>query len=71
MRWECRYSPCEMMYLEVKAHDVVLYLHHSPHRGDQYSFEQVLEGAMDAEVRSLFGDQTLTELKAELKRRKA
>ena len=64
MRWECRYSSCEIMYVEVGLRDVRCYLDHSEDRADHYTFEQVLDGAMDNEVGSVFGAQVLQELKA-------
>jgi hypothetical protein len=64
MRWECRYSSCEMMYVEVGPDDVRIYLDHSPERADHYTFEEVLNGATDAEVGNVFGQNTLSELKA-------
>ena len=68
-RWECRYSSCEMMYLEVKAREVILFLDHSPNKADHYTFDEVLQGAMDNEVGSVFGSDTLKALKAEVKLR--
>jgi hypothetical protein len=69
MRWSCRYSPSEMMYLEVGDADVLCYLHHSPGRADRWSFEEVLAGRHDAAVRNLFGDAAVEALKAEVRRR--
>ena len=70
-RWECRYSSCEMMYLELDRGRVHLYLDHSPSKGDWYSFDEVLAGALDAEVRNLFGDDAIGELKAAVRQRVA
>ena len=64
MRWETRYSSCEMMYVELDTKGVKCYLDHSPDRADHYTFEQVLDGAMDNEVGGVFGGETLAELKA-------
>lgn len=69
MRWECRYSSCEMLYLEVGAGCVRSYLHHSEANADRWSFADVLAGVHDAEVRALFNDGVLEELKAEVRRR--
>jgi len=64
-RWECRYSSCEMMYLEIASGSHVrTYLDHSPGNAELTSFEDVLAGKMDGEVSSLFGAAALTELKA-------
>lgn len=68
-RWECRYSSSEMMYLEIQKHEVVLYLDHSPSKADRYTFDEVLNGALDREVGAVFGITTLNELKTELKNR--
>ena len=68
-RWECRYSSCEMMYLEVTPTGVHLYLDHSPGKPDHYSFDEVLAGALDAEVHNLFGGNTLEQLKAAVRAR--
>jgi hypothetical protein len=64
VRWECRYSPSEMLYLDLTPTDVRQFLHHSPHHPEITSFEDVLAGKIDADVRNLFGVQTLEELKA-------
>jgi hypothetical protein len=58
-----------MMYLEVLAGDVHMYLDHSPSRGDRYSFDDVLAGQIDAEVNNLFGAGTADELKAAVRGR--
>ncbi|HRK32603.1 MAG TPA: ATP-binding protein [Tepidisphaeraceae bacterium] len=69
-RWECRYSSCEMMYLEIDGKPGVrMYLHHSPASADRYSFQDVLDGKLDAEVRNLFGEETLKSLKRAVKHR--
>jgi len=64
MKWECRYSSCEMMYLELEPGGVKLYLDHSVDRADHYTFAEVLDGALDGEVGNVFGQETLAELKA-------
>ena len=69
MRWECRYSSSEMMYLEVGTDDVRCYLHHSPSKADRWTFVDVLSGRHDAEARNLFGDAAAERLKAEVRRR--
>ena len=68
-RWECRYSSSEMMYLELTPTGVHLYLDHSPTRGDRYTFDEVLAGALDGEVRNLFGAGALDELKSAVRER--
>lgn len=62
-KWECRYSSSEMMYLEIDGKHVKTYLDHSPANAELTSFDDVLAGKMDAEVRNLFGEQALAELK--------
>lgn len=62
--WECRYSSSEMMYLEVHKTEVRMYLHHSPHNADTFTFDEVLAGRIDADVRNLFGKEVPDELKA-------
>lgn len=69
MRWECRYSSCEMMYLELRPDEVISYLDHSPHRADRYSFADVLNGKLDGEVRAVFGEETLEQVKAAVRQR--
>ena len=63
-RWECRYSPSEMLYLELRGGEVVTYLDHSPHRPDRYSFDDVLAGRQDAMIAQLFGAAAVGEVKA-------
>jgi hypothetical protein len=67
-RWECRYSSSEMMYLEMTATGVRSYLHHSPHSAEHTTFAQVMAGKLDSEVRNLFGQRALEELKAEVRK---
>ncbi len=69
MRWECRYSSCEMLYLVVGSADVRCFLHHSEDSADHWSFADVLAGGHDAEVRLFFGDAAVDELKAEVRKR--
>ena len=69
MRWECRYSSSEMLYLEVGANEVRCYLDHSPGKPELWTFAEVLAGERDAEVRNLFGEAALEELKAAVRLR--
>ncbi|MFO0801537.1 MAG: hypothetical protein U0791_00245 [Gemmataceae bacterium] len=64
MRWECRYSSCEMMYLEVGVHSVRNWLDHSKDRADEWTFAEVMAGECDGLVRAVFGDDVLRELKS-------
>ena len=68
-RWACRYSPSEMMYLEVADGEVRLYLDHSPGTGDRYSFDDVLAGKLDAEMTNLFGPDVPHEVKTAVRER--
>jgi hypothetical protein len=69
-RWECRYSSCEMLYLEFASGcKVRCYLDHSPQNADFYSFDDILAGEIDATATSLFGAQAPDELKAAVRRR--
>ena len=70
-RWDCRYSSCEMMYLELGDGEVRLYLDHSPAKGDRHSFDDVLAGKLDAEVTSLFGPGVAEEVKAAVRQKVA
>lgn len=63
-RWECRYSSCEMMYLDIGDGQVHLYLDHAPAKGDWHSFDDVLAGKLDAEITNLFGAGAADEVKA-------
>lgn len=70
MRWDCRYSSCEMMYLEVESDGSArMYLHHSPQSADRASADDILAGKWDATVRNLYSEQVLAELKAEVQLR--
>lgn len=61
MRWEERYSSSEMMYVEVTARGVRVWL--NDHEGDLWSFQEVLDGALDNEVGGVFGSEVLAEVK--------
>jgi hypothetical protein len=67
MKWEERYSPSEMMYVEVTDQGVRVWL--NQHRGDLWSFREVLDGAIDSEVGSVFGSPVLSEIKEEARQR--
>jgi hypothetical protein len=69
MRWECRYSSCEMMYIEVCPLEVKCYLDHSEDRAEWWSFDEVLHGERDAYIDNLFGAAALSEIKLEVKKR--
>lgn len=69
MRWECRYSSCEMMYLVVGSAEVRCFLDHSEAKADCWAFADVLAGDHDAEVRLFFGETAVDELKAEVRKR--
>lgn len=69
MRWECRYSSCEMLYLDAGAECVRCFLHHSEGQADRWAFADVLAGVHDAEVRAIFGDAVVAELKAAVRSR--
>ncbi len=71
--WQCRYSSCEMMYLDLVPGDrqgegeVRMYLSHSPTHADVWTFTQVLSGGpaintLNTELRNLFGPDTPGEL---------
>ena len=69
-RWECRYSSCEMLYLEfASGYKVRCYLDHSPQNADFYTFDEILAGEIDGMVSSLFGAEALDELKAAVRKR--
>jgi hypothetical protein len=69
-RWECRYSSCEMLYLEfASGYKVRCYLDHSPQNADFYSFDDILAGEIDGMVTNLFGADALDELKAAVRKR--
>ncbi len=64
MRWECRHSSAEVLYLEILGYEVLEYFDHHPDSPTRWSFAEVLDGDLDAKVRMLFGDEALAELKA-------
>ena len=66
-RWDCRYSSCELMYLELVDNEVRCYLDHSPKHADVFTLDEVLAGKADGMVSSLFGSAALGELKAAVK----
>ena len=69
MRWECRYSSCEMLYLDLQADHVRCFLDHSEANADRWTFAEILAGTQDAYIQNLFGDNALNQLKEEIKRR--
>jgi hypothetical protein len=69
MRWEIRYSSCEMLYLEINGRRVHSYLDHSPHKGDWWTFAEVLNGDADYSLRVDFGPEVLEELMAAIRLR--
>ena len=64
MRWECRHSSAEMLYLEVRGDEVLEWFDHHPDEPTRWSFAEVLDGDLDEKVAMLFGDDVLAELKA-------
>jgi hypothetical protein len=66
MRWEERYSPSEMIYVEVTSSGVRIWLNSNP--ADVWSFREVLDGAIDGEIGGVFGSEVLEEIKAEARR---
>ncbi len=69
-RWSERYSPSEMMYLEIDGDRVKCYLHHSPGSADVWTFAEVLVGAVRrAEAGAVFGNDVMNELEAEVRTR--
>ena len=66
-RWECRYSSCEMVYLDIVGRSVRCYLDHSPGSADVYTFDEVLAEKADGVVNGIFTNGTLEELKAAVK----
>ena len=69
MRWECRYSSSEMLFLEVGTDAVRCYLDHSPGNAEWWTFAEVLDGDHDAYVRNLFGEAAVDQLKAAVRLR--
>lgn len=70
-RWECRYSSSEMLYLEVTPTDVRRFLDRAEHQAVHTTFESVLAGTLDSEVRKLFGATVIDELKTAVREQMA
>lgn len=70
MRWECRYSSCEMLYLEVSGLEVKCYLDHSEDRAEWWTFDEILAGDRDGYIESLFGGEALQEIKQQVRMRR-
>ena len=70
-KWETRWSPAEMMYLEVTDKDVIMYLDHAPTRPDRFTFEQVLSGESDRYYWNEFGEAVVKELQEAVRKRLA
>ena len=68
-RWDCRYSSCEMMYLDVTDKEVRCYLDHSPKTADVFTFDEVLAGKADGMVGSIFSGNVLEELKEAVRKK--
>jgi hypothetical protein len=71
MRWETRYSSAEMGYLEIDGRELIFYLNVRANTDERWTFEEVLNGAADYVVNSVYGSDILDEIKAEIKRRRA
>ena len=69
MRWECRYSSSEMLFMVVDKDSVCSYLNFPENENSRWDFADVLAGVHDAEVRALFSDRVLDDRKAEVRRR--
>ena len=63
MRWACRYSSSEMQYIEIVDDEVRQYFDHSTNNAAVWSFRDVLEGSIDADVRNTFEPGTIEEIK--------
>jgi hypothetical protein len=63
-RWECRYSSCEMLYLELRDDHIVTFLDHAPNNVERFPFTEVLAGQHDAMINMLFGENALPQIKA-------
>ena len=63
MRWECRYSSCEMMYFEIVGDEIHEYFDHSADKPRVWSFQEVLDGHIDGDVRNMFAVGTIKEIK--------
>ncbi len=68
MRWECRYSSCEMLYFEITGGEVLEYFDHNRDNATHWSFADVMAGRIDGDVRNMFGGETLAEIKAAVSR---
>jgi hypothetical protein len=68
MRWECRYSSCEMMYVEVGAKEVRCYLDHSPHRATIWTLDEFIDHGTNGEIGCVFSEADVNEMLAEAKR---
>lgn len=68
-RWETRYSPSEMAYLEIVGDKVISYLNTPSNLEGRWSFDDVLAGKADFSLNIPFGPEVVSELKAELRRR--
>lgn len=63
-QWGIRYSPSEMLFLEVAQEEVRIYLNDFKERDDErYSFEDALAGELDKEVGNQFGQEVVEQLK--------
>ena len=69
MRWETRYSSAEMGYLEVLNGKVVFYLNSRGQGEDTWTFEEVLAGAADYVINSVYGSEVTEQMKAEVRSR--
>lgn len=69
MRFECRYSSSEMMYLEIVGKTVRCYLDHSPQHARTWSAAEVLGGDLetDGEVATLFDRSEIEQIKEALR----
>jgi hypothetical protein len=57
-----------MMYIEIVDGGVRVYLDHSPKNAERWTFEDVLAGKLDAEMRNQIGPEAAEELKAAVRR---
>ena len=62
--WQCRYSSCEMLYMELRGSYVVTYLNRPSSNDELFSFDEVLAGEQDAMISQLFGAAAVDEVKA-------
>ena len=70
-KWSTRWSPAEMMYLEVRDNELVMYLDHSPDRPSRFSFAQVVSGEAERWYVNEFGDAVAREVRAAVEQRMA